>query len=437
MHSPFANRRFRRLFVGRVVTNIGDSFYFIAAMWLVYSLTEDPFYTGLAGFVTMLPQAFQFAAGPLVDRWSIRRTLVGTQLVQVGVVSLIPIADVLGVLRVELVLVVMPILASLNQLVYPAQVTALPRILDEEELVAANAAFSVAYQGLDMVANGLGGILIGLFGAVALFALDAITFGVAALLFATISIPSAKADAGGVVPGPEDDDGSLGYLVRLWEGVDVLRGTFFVWLIIGSAVVNITYGMTLAAIPVYADGLGIPSAVQAIGAAGTYGILMGSLAAGNLVGAVATNRFGGYRLGRSMIVGYPLAGSLWIAGLLVDWLPGTALLFTLAFIPNAIIAVQVAAVIQSAPPAAFVGRVSSIFGSASASMIPVGALLGGAIAGWFGPRAAMVALAVGNLSFGLYVLVHPALATLPAPHRVSLDPTDDRGADPPGAESTR
>ena len=114
MRGPFENRTFRRLFAGRVITNVGDSLYFIGAMWLVYSLTGDPFYTGLAGFLTMAPGAFQFLAGPLVDRWSIRRTLVGTQVVQALVVATIPIAHVLGALTVWHVLVVMPLLSALN-----------------------------------------------------------------------------------------------------------------------------------------------------------------------------------------------------------------------------------------------------------------------------------------------------------------------------------
>ena len=46
------NRNFLLLFLGRIFTNIGDSLYYVAAMWLVYKLSGNPFYSGLAGFLT-------------------------------------------------------------------------------------------------------------------------------------------------------------------------------------------------------------------------------------------------------------------------------------------------------------------------------------------------------------------------------------------------
>ena len=64
MQSLLANRAFRRLFAGRLVTNAGDSLYAVAAMWLVYDLTGSTAYTGLAGALTMGPQLLQGVPGP-------------------------------------------------------------------------------------------------------------------------------------------------------------------------------------------------------------------------------------------------------------------------------------------------------------------------------------------------------------------------------------
>lgn len=72
------NPWFRRLFVGRIVTNAGDSVYFVAAMWLAFELGGSSFYTGLAGALTLAPRALQYVVGPLVDRRSKRRVLVVT-----------------------------------------------------------------------------------------------------------------------------------------------------------------------------------------------------------------------------------------------------------------------------------------------------------------------------------------------------------------------
>lgn len=67
MRGLFRNRTFRWLLAGRVITNVGDSIYFVGAMWLVYSLTNDPVYTGVAGFVTMFRRRFSSSQA----RWSI------------------------------------------------------------------------------------------------------------------------------------------------------------------------------------------------------------------------------------------------------------------------------------------------------------------------------------------------------------------------------
>jgi len=48
------NPSFLLLWSGRVVTNIADSIYYIAAMWLVYDLTGDAFYTGSLPVIMVL-----------------------------------------------------------------------------------------------------------------------------------------------------------------------------------------------------------------------------------------------------------------------------------------------------------------------------------------------------------------------------------------------
>ncbi|MFC3959015.1 MFS transporter [Halovivax cerinus] len=467
MRGLFDNRTFRRLFAGRVITNLGDSLYFIGAMWLVYSLTGDPFYTGVAGFLTQGPAVFQFLAGPIVDRHPIRRLLVGTQLFQAVIVATIPIAHALDALTVWHVLAVMPILSAANQLVYPAQTAALPRIVDEAELVAANSAFSVAYQGFEMVANGIGGVIIGFVGAVSLFVIDAATFGIAALVFATLAIPPANAgdestatddgrtgdgvESGGGEPAADggtptrandadsDDEGSPedgstddhasdttppesdGYVDRLREGADVLRGTFLLPLVVAASILNVTGGMVMASIPAYADSLAVPTALSALGAAGAYGILMAAFAGGNFLGALAASAVSDRPFGYVFLASGFATGTLWTAGLLVDWLPLTALLFTLALVPVGTVNVQIATIVQTAPPEALVGRVSSLLGSASTAVVPVGALLGGIVAGALGPRAAMAGIGVAGLGQAVYLLANAEIRGLPPAGETSLD----------------
>ena len=424
---PFQDARFRRLFAGRVVTNVGDSLYFVAAMWLAYELTEDPFYTGLAGFLILIPNAFQFLVGPFVDEWSIRRTLVATQAVQTVVVLAIPVAHYYGVLTVWLVLAIMPFLTALNKFANPAMVAALPRMLDDDDLVAANSAFAIAKQGSDMVGYGITGAVIGVTGAVALYAVDAVTFLVAMALFLTVAVPSAEE-----VPNESDtpsgeaaasdaagtDDES--YRSKLRFGLDYVRGTVVVWLVLGAAVVNLTSGMALATMPAYADTLSIPDVLVTLGATGAYGILMASFAAGNFAGALAANAVDEYRFGWVLMAGFATAGVCWTAAIAVDWLPATALLLALAFVPLGVVNVQVPALIQSAVPESVVGRISSVLSSATVATIPLGSLMGGTLAGAFGSRQVMFVVGFALVAMTAYVLALPRVRTLSRVEDVSI-----------------
>ncbi|MFB6071950.1 MAG: MFS transporter [Halobacterium sp.] len=430
MRHLLADRDFRRLFTGRLVTNAGDSLYSIAAMWLVWSLTRDPMFTGVAGFLTMAPSAVQFLFGPLVDRWNVRRILVGTQAVQAVLVLAIPLAAYTGTLSVWVVLAVMPTVALINQLVYPAQSAALPRIVDQEDLVDANSAFSLAYQGVDMVFNAAGGVVIAAFGAVTLYVVDSVTFVAAALLFAGVYVPppadqadgdtpaggggepaDAVATDGGDPDGPRADDPveeATGYLAELREGFAFLRGTFLVLLLAGVAFVNSAAGAMLAALPPFAD---------TVGGAGAYGALMAAFAGGNLAGAVVAGRLDGYPFGWLNVAIFAVAGVLVTAAAAAATaglpFPVVVALFALGFVPVGASNVLLSAVVQSAVPDSKLGRVSSLLGSASSFAIPFGTLAGGVLAGALGPTAGILALGVAVLALAGYWLAIPRLRTLP------------------------
>jgi MFS family permease len=447
MKTVLRNRNFARLFAGRLVTNIGDSVYFVAAMWLVWELTRNEFFTGLAGFLVLAPSGLQFLFGPLVDRWNLRRVLVGTQLIQALLVLSVPIAAATGHLSVWLVLTVMPALALLNQLVYPAQTAAIPRFVEKEELVAANSLFALAYQGVDAVFNALAGVLVVVVGAVALFTLDAVTFLVAAALFATLSVPrsddtdgefgaesetlpetpiqgvrptpdggqvpdAAVSDHGGTVtPGPADaaapdqNGGVSGYLADLREGIMYLRGTFLIPMLLGSVVINFALGGTIAVLPSYGAHVG--------GVEG-YGYLMAALAVGILLGSLAASSLAGLAFGRLSIVAFLLSGVAWLCAIAVGWLPATVTLFVVAFVPVGVTNVLIVSVIQAVVPETLLGRVTAVIGSASAVSTPFGALAGGAAASLVGPVAVITVAGVGFLLLAVYLASVPRLRQLPA-----------------------
>jgi MFS family permease len=400
MRSLFRNTTFRRLFVGRLITNMGDSLYYVAAMLLVYELGGSAFYTGLAGFLTLAPVTLQFLTGPLVDRWDLRRLLVGTQLLQGALVLIIPLAAWMGWLSIAVVLVVMPVVSMLNQFVYPAQNAALPRIVRKEELVDANSAFSFAYQGVDTAFSSLGGILVALVGAVSLYLIDSVTFVVTALVFATTRIPAAEGEDTERVSSALSD-----YAEKLREGVSYMRGTILTLTLVGSVVVNFTIGATLAVLPAFAD---------LRGGTESYGILLAAITAGLLVGALGAAPLKRISLGALSIAGFAFGGFVWLTAVFVEWLPLTVLLFCLAWIPVGATNVIFAAMVQTLVPHELLGRITSVTTSASASAMPIGSLLGGVVADMWSAPVVVAATGVGFLFVTGYWLSFPTLRRLPA-----------------------
>jgi MFS family permease len=419
--SLWRNRDFRRFFAGQFVTNAGDSLYTVAVLWLVFELSGSTTLTGIASALLLLPWLLQILAGPVVDRLPLRPVLVGSQVLQGVVVLVLPLAAAAGHLSVGVLLAVVPMLVLATLVMAPMQSALVPRIVPDRQLSAANSALATVTLGLDMVFDALGGAFIAVFGATTLFLLDSVTFAVAGLLFAGIAVPSSgsepesddgssTSDAG--VPGAEEepptsDDGSVlgAYVADLRDGIEVLRGTVFVELVLTTAVANLATGVTLAILPAFGDGLGGPT---------VYGLLLGALGVGRLVGSLLAPRLEGVAYGRFLLVGHSLAAGCWLAAVYAPSPALTVVLFGLAWVPAGVSGVLTATLNQTVFPTDLLGRVSTIKGTASGATLPLGSLVGGVVAEVLGTTATMGLAAFGFGFTGLYVLARPRLRRLPA-----------------------
>ena len=394
------NRDFLRLLFGRLVTNAGDSLYTIAGTWLVYDLTQSSFYTGIAGALLLLLPALQFMSGPLVDRWSLTRTLVWTQLIQAIVILSIPVAAYSGHLSVKLLLLTILVLSLLNQFVYPAQNSALPRIVAESQLTRANSAFSFANQGTDMIFRALGGILIALLGTLSLFVVDSVTFLIAMISFIGVRIPSPA--------GTADKATSIDvseYLSDLHDGIEWLRGTVFAEMMLTTAITNFGSGVMIAVLPAFAAIRGGPI---------LYGALLGAIGAGGLLGALVASRLTHLKYGSIRIVGLGVGFVLWLGAVYSPWPALTVVLFALTGIPMGVTNVMGQTLIQTVTPDELLGRVTSVDASVATFTVPIGSFLGGVVGSALGVVTTMAVAAVSFAFVSLYFAIRPRLRHLPA-----------------------
>nr|WP_182200982.1 MFS transporter [Paraliobacillus salinarum] len=394
MISVFKNRNFLVLFLGRLVSNAGDSLYAVAAMWLVYDLGGSAFYTGLAGFLTLLPQSLQFLAGPLVDRWQLKWTLVISQLIEFCLIIIIPIFYYFGLLNVSVVLTVMPLATLVNQIAYPAQSASLPKILSKEELVKGNAAFSFAYQAVDLTFNAVAGLLVAAVGAVSLYIIDSITFLIAALLFLSLNVPQKEKNRS------KKSKQSFKAVMRTYideikEGVSVIRGSLLVKIILGSVVANFAVGMTIAVLPVLADTLG---------GSDIYGYYLAALSAGSLIGALFASWAEKYPLGIFSVISFLIGSVLWVLSSIAPWTAVSIALFGMAWIPIGMTNVLFAALLQTTIPENLFGRVFSVLMSINTIAMPIGSLIGGTLTEWIGSQIVFGFIALGIAVVPIYWL---------------------------------
>lgn len=398
------NRNFLLLFLGRIFTNIGDSLYYVAAMWLVYKLSGNPFYSGLAGFLTLLPSALQFLTGPFVDRWAIKNTLVITQVLQCILILIIPITHYFDLLTVQLLLIIMPIVAFIEQFAYPAQSKALPLLLHKTQLLKGNSLFSFAYQGIDLICTTLSGILVALFGAITLYVIDSFTFAVTAILFFSLKMPKQTETSTSL--------STKQYFTDLKEGFSIVFRSLMSVFLIGSVVANFSIGMTMAILPSFADSLG---------GVKSYGFFLAAISAGSLIGALFSSWVGKWNVGRVSIISFATGAIFWFLSTIVPFQWLSIFLFGLAWIPIGATNILFATISQMVIPNQYIGRINSVMRSMSTIAMPFGSLIGGYTANVFSSQLIFALASIGILFISLVWLLHPKLRALPKADEITAD----------------
>ena len=185
----------------------GDWILGVGLTYAVYDLTGSTVASALAllsGFVPMV--VVGLVAGVFVDRWDRKRTMWVTQVLLAA--GLVPLLFVTDRDTIGLVYVVMAVESVLEVFFSPAEQALLPRLVPDEDLVAANGLNAQARNVSRLVGGALGGVVVAAGGLPALAIVDAATFLVAALLVRRIATsgapepaPTVEAEAGVVVRG--------------------------------------------------------------------------------------------------------------------------------------------------------------------------------------------------------------------------------------------
>ena len=209
LHSPLELLRthpdLRRLLGAQLVSMTGDWALGIGLLYSVYQLTGSTVASAammMSGFVPMV--LVGLVAGVFVDRWDRKRTMIVTNLLMA--LALLPLLLVDGTASTWIVYAVMAVESVLEVFFAPAEQAMLPRVVPDEDLVAANGLNGQARDVARLVGAALGGVMVASGGIAALVVFDVASFLVAALLVHRVgasgraeSRPPTDADATEVV----------------------------------------------------------------------------------------------------------------------------------------------------------------------------------------------------------------------------------------------
>ena len=172
--APLRIPDYRRLWVGQVVSVVGDKINQIAMAIMVYTITGSMLQMGIMLGVTLLPAAlFGVVAGVYVDRWDRRRTMLAADIIRALAVLAIPFAARFGISWAYL----LAFLASTVALFFvPAKRALIPDVVPTDALMAANSLDNASEAIAELGGLAVGGALVATLGYQWAFGIDAVTF---------------------------------------------------------------------------------------------------------------------------------------------------------------------------------------------------------------------------------------------------------------------
>ena len=377
----WGNSHYRRLFVARTISNVGNG---IAPIALAFGILALPGATPTSLSIVLAAQAIPLIlvlpiGGVIADRLGRATVIAVTDLILSGFVAIVAYLFISGTATVPALVLLSLVMGTLNGLWWPAFSGLVPDVVADEHLQPANAYVSVAANGGLIVGSAIGGLLVAAVGSGVAIAVDAVSFFIAGLLVFSFRHTSAPHVSG---------ESMLGDLTHGWRVF-----TSFRWVVI----VVLSFSIIVMALFGAEQVMGPVLALEHYGGAAGWAVVLAFQSAGLLVGAVTASRI---RVRRPMLFGMLVTLTLPI------WLVTLAFAMPLWVVSLGSFAWGVAielfqviwfTALQTHVPRESLSRVASYDAMGSLMFGPIGLALAG-------PLVAVVGLQAGFLVAGAVAL---------------------------------
>ena len=153
-------KSFHLLWVSQLFANLGDVFYIVGLISILYHTSESVFWMALLPFVNMIGRMISSSFAPLLfNRYRLKAVLVFSQAMKTILLVLL----VTGILHHEwlyALFVLVFTIALLDGVAQPASAALTPRIVDKSRLLRANSILSIINDSTQLGGWALGGLLV-------------------------------------------------------------------------------------------------------------------------------------------------------------------------------------------------------------------------------------------------------------------------------------
>ncbi|HEX9879691.1 MAG TPA: MFS transporter [Candidatus Binatia bacterium] len=392
------HRDFRLLWLGQLVSTMGDQMQTVAIGWHIFILTDSSLQVGLVGLSRVIPfLLLSFIGGAMADRVSRKRLILCTQSVLMLTTVSLTAATVTGLVTPGFIYIVSVISGAATAFDGPARQSILPNLVPRNEVSNALTLQSLLRNTAQILGPSVGGVVIGMFGLGWTYGVNVATFlGVitALLLMSVVPAPKGRASRG-------------------WDAV--LGGFYFVRnepLILLAILLDFCVTLLRSyrvLLPVFVRDVLVlgPEALGALHSAGAIGALGGAA----VLGSIGDMRhkialmIGAYAIQGVFLIGFGFSGTLPMAFLM---LAGFG-------IGNVVSEVLRNTYVQLRTPDELRGRVTALGAMFTAGGPQLGQVNLGALASLYGPIPAAFLGGTGA------VLVCVGFALLPPMRRGMKD----------------
>lgn len=292
MLKTLKNRDFLNLWLGQLVSRLGDGIHEIALAWLVLDLTGSALSMGAILAVSVTPNIlFGLPAGVFVDRFNRKKIMVLSDLARTVIVLIIPIAYAMGFLQIWMIFGVAFLTSTAEAFFGPSQHASIPNLVKEENLDPANSLVQITRAVSSLFGLSLGGAVVAFLGPANSFYLDSFSFFLSMVFISLISYGSVTREG---AEGLWTD-----IKIKVKGGLRYVANDPFI-----RQLIVIAAGINFVIAPV---NIIIPFQVKEVMglSAGVYGSMMACLSLGIIVGSTI---IGTVTVHRGKSLGYGILG---------------------------------------------------------------------------------------------------------------------------------